>query len=89
MKPVGIDSVDVITRKQLEKIKACSPLQAAMLEWYRESDEETRRLIEAEVVQMAGMMRERCPTMFGVGMALELLGAVLADELGWRRNGGM
>lgn len=83
MRPVSVDSVDSITRKQLEQFKGSGRLQQAVKAWYDGLDDEKKREVEAAVVQLAAAMRQRCPTVFGVGSALELLAAVIAFEEGW------
>lgn len=82
----GADTVNSIVRRQIENLAPSTPLIMAMKEWHAQADEETRRAIEAQVQVVMDTIRLHSSTGFGVGQALELLGALIAFDEGWRRR---
>lgn len=84
----GVDTVNQIVRRQIENLRNVAPLALAMQAWHRDEDEVTRREIERQVQGIMDTIGKRCPTPFGPGQALELLGALIAFEEGWKMPPG-
>ena len=73
-------------RRQIEKIQKPSPVQEALLDWYDLQGEEVQELFDQMLVELIlGMKMRNQNQPFGPAMALELLGAIIAVKMGWKR----
>lgn len=73
-------------RRSFKSIRDPSPLLEAMLEWYAGLDEVDQYEVEQDVQNIIFRFKWLSDQAFGPAQALELLGALIAIECGWKNG---